>query len=305
MSDYFIRSLVVRDRKKAALAVSRFQSAAGKFSLKDVFTLEQLDDLPVTDVILITTPDDAIESVAAQLAKAKQFNKKHLTVLHTSGALSSEILAPLARKGFHTGSIHPLVSINNPCAEEELRAGVFFAIEGDDRSRRVARQIARDLHGKSFVVKADQKALYHAAALTAAGQVTALFDLAVQLLAACGQTEPTARKLLLPLIESAVKNLKQAPPHAALTGTFARGDLATVEKHLQALTGERVPLDALEIYKLLGLRSLELADKKGLDRKRARRIKKLLASADSTDSTDSTDRLKTDSEANVMTKRLR
>lgn len=280
MSDYSIRALVVRHPKKAALAVSQLQNLARDFSLKDVFTIEQLDKLPVTDVILITTPDDAIETVAAQLARTKQFNSKNLTVLHTSGALSSEILAPLARKGFHTGSIHPLVSINNPQAEKEMRDGVFFAIEGDDHAKRVARQIARDLQGKSFVIKANQKALYHAAALTAAGQVTALFDLAVQMLVSCGQSEQTARSVLLPLIESAVKNLKQAPPPAALTGTFARGDVATVEKHLQALKGKKVSPDALEIYKLLGLRSLELAAKSGLDRKRVTAIKKLLQSAD-------------------------
>ena len=70
----------------------------------------------------------------------------------------------------------------------------------------------------------------------------------------------------MPLLESTVNNLKTSNPQQALTGTFARGDVATVRRHLDALSGTELA-EALEVYKLLGLHSLQLAEKNGLDAK--------------------------------------
>src|SRR3984893_14137599 len=50
---------------------------------------KQLGRLPPTDVVIIATPDDQIESVAGDLAQLQTFGGKPRTVLHTSGALSS------------------------------------------------------------------------------------------------------------------------------------------------------------------------------------------------------------------------
>jgi predicted short-subunit dehydrogenase-like oxidoreductase (DUF2520 family) len=75
------------------------------------------------------------------------------------------------------------------------------------------------------------------------------------MLSECGITRTTARNILLPLIASTVRNLETKDPAQALTGTFSRGDLETVKRHLAAL--KRKP-DALELYRLLGKRSLKL-----------------------------------------------
>ena len=79
----------------------------------------------------------------------------------------------------------------------------------------------------------------------------------------------------MPLVDSAVHNLKDSPPEKALTGTFARGDVATVQRHLEALSGNEHS-EALKVYKLLGLRSLQLAGKKGIDEEVLKKIRKLL-----------------------------
>ena len=89
----------------------------------------------------------------------------------------------------------------------------------------------------------------------ASGNVTALFDVALEMLRECGLTRSQAQQALLPLLTSAVKNLEKLDPAAALTGTFARGDLETVKRHLDALKNNR---PALELYRLLGLRSLDV-----------------------------------------------
>ena len=237
-------------------------------------------DLATTDLLIIATPDDAIAETAQRLAsldagKPHRRTLPQRTVLHTSGALSSAVLSPLAKSGFHTGSLHPLVSVSEPRAGARGLHGAFYCLEGDPTALRLARAIVKDLQGTSFSIRPESKALYHAAALLAAGHLTALFDLATELLAACGLKQSLARETLLPLVESTIGNLRVSAPEKALTGTFARGDVATVRRHLRALSGKK-HAESLAVYKLLGLRSLQLAAKNDLDPQRVKQIEHLL-----------------------------
>ena len=273
-SGYPIVALVFHDSVKGRKCLKHFPQAAfpGTFLLGS----DQLTQLPATDVTLITTPDDAIADTAEQLA-AGQKGAKGRAVMHTSGALSSEALAPLAAAGFSIASIHPLVAIDPADGDEALR-GAFYCIEGQTTAVAFAKSIARDLGGKPIIIKPEQKALYHAGALMASPHLVALFDLAVELMVSSGVKWADARRMLLPLVESTVKNLKARPPASAITGTFARGDIGTVERHLKVLSDGKLklPPDVLAIYNLLGLRSLQLAKKNGLDPKKINRIRKLL-----------------------------
>ena len=277
-SGYPIRALVARQRQKAEKAAALLDKTPGKSKppLRPL-AANQLAELPETDLILIATPDDAIALTAQKLSNLWLGDERR-TVLHTSGALSSEILAPLAARGFQTGSIHPLVSISEPVSGAAALRGAFFCVEGSRKAKLLAQTIVHDLGGTSFTIKPESKALYHAAAVMAAPHLTALVDIATELLSACGLTKSKARQVFLPLLESTVNNLKTASPQQALTGTFARGDIATVRRHLDALSGKELAA-ALKVYKLLGRRSLQLAEKNGLDPQRVKQIGKLLGSA--------------------------
>ncbi|HWN09295.1 MAG TPA: Rossmann-like and DUF2520 domain-containing protein [Pyrinomonadaceae bacterium] len=271
---YRIVALVFHDSVSGRKSRKQFPEDAfpGAFLLGSV----QLARLPPSDVILITTPDDAIAATAEQLAKAHPGEKRR-AVMHTSGALSSEALAPLAAAGFSIASIHPLVAIDPADGDDALR-GAFYCIEGQKAAVSSAKSIALDLGGTPIIIKPDKKALYHAGALLASPDLVALFDLAVELMVSSGVKWADARRMLLPLVESTVKNLNARPPASAITGTFARGDVGTVERHLKVLSDgkHKLPPDALAIYKLLGLRSLQLAKKNGLDRRKIAKIKQLL-----------------------------
>jgi predicted short-subunit dehydrogenase-like oxidoreductase (DUF2520 family) len=275
---YPIAALVFRNASRARKSRKQFPQA----NFPDTVFLgsEQLDRLPATDVLLITTPDDVIAETAqkvADLLKGGRPNGKRRAVMHTSGALSSEVLSPLASAGFSVASIHPLVAIDPADGVAALRGG-FYCIEGQKRAVSFAKSIALDLGGTPILIKSEQKALYHLAALMASPHLVALFDLALELMVMSGVEWEDARKMLLPLVESTVKNLHARPPSAALTGTFARGDIGTVERHLKALSKKtpREASGALEVYKLLGSRSLQLAKVNGLDPKKVKQIAKLL-----------------------------
>lgn len=271
---YPIVGLVAGHLRKAQAAV-RLLRLAGRGRDKPSGALalaaNDLKRLPFSDVILISTPDDEIEKLARRLAGHVEAR----TVLHTSGALSSAVLSSLARQGVHIGSLHPLVSVSEPKGGAEAFAGAFFCVEGDSEATRMARRIVRDLKGSAFSIPTDKKALYHAAAVLASPHATSLFDVAVKTLVAAGLDRKKARKVLVPLLESTVRNLRTSDTAAALTGTFARGDVATVKRHLKAQSGKE-HRDTLRIYKLLGLHALELAETNGLDPKSIKAIIKLL-----------------------------
>jgi predicted short-subunit dehydrogenase-like oxidoreductase (DUF2520 family) len=268
---YPIVALVARSRQKAEKAAALIVDARPQ---PRALGGNQLAELPPTELVIIATPDDAIQETGQKLSKLWSGEARR-TALHTSGALSSGALAPLSERGFQTGSIHPLVSISDPVSGAEALRGAFYCLEGTRKAQSLAETIVRDLGGTSFTIKPESKALYHAAAVMASPHLTALFDLATEMLAACGLTKSKAQKVLAPLLESTVNNLKTSNPQQALTGTFARGDVATVRRHLQALSSKEFA-EALGVYKLLGLHSLRLAEKNGLDRQLAEQIRKLL-----------------------------
>jgi len=263
---YSIRALVARQPGSARRA-ARFLDAAGR-----VMAVKELADRPAPELLIIATPDDQITLVAKTLAKLDWPDGRTSTVLHTSGALSSAALKPLRDAGWSTGSLHPLVSVSEPKAGARLLRGAFWCVEGDRRAVRLARTIVHDLDGKSFSIASENKPLYHAAAVMVSGNVTALFDVALQMLGDCGLTRRDAQNALLPLLASAVRNLEKLDTASALTGTFARGDVETVKRHLEVLSNNP---SALEIYRVLGRRSLELSAPR-LDPAVVKRIKRLI-----------------------------
>ena len=216
------------------------------------------------DLILIATADDAIETVAEQLTAVfaagvtPNRGNRRRAAMHTSGALGSDVLDSLKSVGFAVGSIHPLVSISDPAHGVSWLTKAFYSLEGDAQAINLGKTIVRDLGGQSFQIRPEAKALYHAAALMASPNLTALFDIALEMLSRCGLSRTRAQAVLLPLVESTLENLKAQDPASALTGTFKRGDAATVKKHIGAMRAENLS-EALDAYAVLGNRSLTLA----------------------------------------------
>jgi len=244
--------------------------------LDDTVPLLVLEELrEVGQVVLITTPDDQLSSVTKHLCTLNVNKRRTRVALHTSGALSSKVLSPLSGRGWWVGSIHPLVSVSEPEAGAKLLLSAFWCLEGDRQALKQARNIVKDLRGHSFSINSSAKPLYHAAAVMSSGNIVALFDTALDMLERSGLKRDRAHEVLIPLLQSTMTNLIKSSPSESLTGTFSRGDVATVERHLKALAGKQLR-DARELYRLLGRKSLALAEKKGWDKTTAKKIGKLL-----------------------------
>jgi predicted short-subunit dehydrogenase-like oxidoreductase (DUF2520 family) len=266
-------SIIGPGRVGRALALSL---PGGKYREAQLLGRGETPTEPV-DIVFITTPDTEILAAARSLAGKVMGAPK---VFHTSGSQPSSIMEPLRADGCSIGSIHPLVSISSPELGPERFPGAFFCVEGDPAAVEVGRRIVADLGGRSFTIGTQSKTLYHAAAVTACGHLVALFDAAIEMMTKCGLSHSESKEILLPLLVSTVRNLETQDTAAALTGTFARADSDTFTRHITALN-EHSSEELLEIYLLLGQRSLELAARQGVSPERIEKLRAKVAIAKS------------------------
>jgi len=198
-------------------------------------------------IILISVPESAIPGVVAQLSSFGESVLRGKIVLHTSGALSSDVLAQLQTMGAAIGSIHPLQTFSGVGVPD--LDGKVFAIEGDAAALRAARNMTRVLGGHPLHVDAATKPLYHAAAVLSAGHMLTLAETAIQIFTELGIKRREALKALLPLTRQTLENLERVGSRAAWTGPLARGDYATIALHEDAL--RKSPLEYLDAYRAI------------------------------------------------------
>ena len=207
-------------------------------------------------LVIIATPDRTIAPLARKLAAARiPWEGKILA--HTSGALSSSVLTPLARRGARTASLHPLASIADPTSGLARLRGIPFAIEGELRAVRVLTRLVVTLGGVPFSIPRTGKALYHLIACLVSNDLVALVSFGLAAARKLGLSEREAIRLYLPLVRGTVENIERLGPVKALTGPVSRGDLGTLRLHARALRA--LPLDLREVHRTLALRSAVLA----------------------------------------------
>ena len=182
------------------------------------------------DVLVIATPDAAIAPVALRVAP-----RAETLVVHLSGAVGLDALAGHPRRA----GLHPLVSMpDERVGAERLRADAWFGIAGDP----AVSSIVDALGGRSFPVRDEDRAVYHAAACVASNHLVALMGQVERLAGAVG----VPLEAYLDLARESLANVAAMGPAAALTGPVARGDEDTVDTHRRAIDPrERAAYDAL------------------------------------------------------------
>jgi predicted short-subunit dehydrogenase-like oxidoreductase (DUF2520 family) len=225
------------------------------------------------ELVLIATPDDAIGSVAAELAREGAITRDQV-VLHLSGLLDRNALLPLEETGAACGSFHPLQSVAEAATAAERLKGAYVGIEGDDRALVAAERLANTLRMIPVRIPASAKPAYHAGAAFVANYTVALVGVAERLARAAGVSPDIAARIYLPLLGGAVANLNALGPAASLTGAVRRGDEQTIRAHLKALSPEDRTL-----YRTVSRAAITLAKEAGLPDGAAQRVEEALDKA--------------------------
>jgi predicted short-subunit dehydrogenase-like oxidoreductase (DUF2520 family) len=216
-------------------------------------------------------PDAALPEVVWDLAAAGPA-PPGCVALHLSGALSTDVLAPLHGAGYALGSLHPLIAVADPWLAGDRLLGAAFALGGEPAAVAAARRIVAALGGRAARHFAPQ-----------AGRSTTLppcwrpthWSHWLPRPRACSRRPAspamTRCRHCCPSCAARWTTSSSSARGAALTGPIARGDVDTVRLHLARLSpGDRV------LYCGLGLELLRLAREAGLDDARAEEIESLL-----------------------------
>lgn len=201
-----------------------------------------------SDLIGITVQDDQVAVVVDQILNLKK-NLSNKTFFHMSGSLSVEVLNPLSTKVF---SLHPLKAFPKVMMETDDFKGVYFSLEGGDAS---LKNWLSAINLTYFEISSHQKVQYHAAAAIVSNYLVAVLDFGFSQFEALGLPAELAKKALWPLVMGTIENVEILGTKKALTGPIVRGDVHTIEKHLEAMHDETKAL-----YKTLGAYTLKMTN---------------------------------------------
>ncbi|MGH7606910.1 MAG: Rossmann-like and DUF2520 domain-containing protein, partial [Gemmatimonadales bacterium] len=222
-------------------------------------------------VVILAVRDDAIRPLATTLAQAGAISASHV-VLHLSGSQGQEALGPLVSTRAALGSLHPLQTIVEPERAPARLRGAYAAVEGMPRAVETGERLARDLGMRPFRIATKAKPIYHAGAVFASNYLVVVEAVAQRLLRHAGLADAEAWAALRPLVDGTLANLSRAEPKHALTGPVARGDTATILRHLASLA-----IDDANLYRALGRAALALAQKQGMHEAAAAQVAEALA----------------------------
>ncbi|UCE39937.1 MAG: DUF2520 domain-containing protein [Candidatus Aminicenantes bacterium] len=223
--------------------------------------------------IILAVPDDAIETVAEELAdSALEWQDRF--VFHCSGLHTTDSLNSLEKRGALVASLHPVQSFPQKKPDPKAFEDIFFGLEGKQEALNLAIGITRQLGGRFFILEASNKPLYHTACSMASNFLATLLDTAAELLSLAGLADSTSSQVLMPLVQGTLQNVNKFDAGKALTGPVVRGDEKSIAKHLEAL--RELP-ELYDLYTTVAYRSLQIAKReKYLSEEKIKALKALL-----------------------------
>lgn len=202
--------------------------------------------------VLLCVGDGDISAAATEVAATAVPPPRFIG--HTSGATGLDALIAATTLGIQAFSLHPLQTVPGPDAD---LTGAPCAVAGSTSGALgFAKRLAEALGMRPFEVPEERRAAYHAAAAMASNFLIALQESAAGLLKEAGIDD--SRELLAPLVLRTAANWAEHGD-AALTGPIARGDEATIQRHMDALR-ESAP-ELLPLYEALAERTRAVADR--------------------------------------------
>jgi predicted short-subunit dehydrogenase-like oxidoreductase (DUF2520 family) len=232
-------------------------------------TMQQVVD--ASDVVFITTPDEAI---AAATAQARW--KPDVGAVHCSGVTDVAALDAAARDGAVIGGFHPMQTFGDPEVAARSLPGCTITIEADEPLDTILVALATRLDCHVNRLPHGMRGRYHGAAGYTSQFINALFSEAAKIWESWGASEADAVRALLPLARGTLASIEAAGIARGMPGPVSRGDLTSIEKHVAALS----PLgpEVIEFYRVVCERTIPLGVERGaIDAAAAARLRRILA----------------------------
>jgi len=185
------------------------------------------------DVYLVALSDDAVRGLGEHVSLPGKL------VLHTAGAVSRKVLLDVS---VNSGVLYPLQSLRRELRPYPEIPILIDANLEEDRERIAS--LARSISGQAMEADDEQRLKLHLAAVLVNNFTNHLYTLA----AGYCQAEGVDFSMLLPLIRTTAERLSVSAPAEAQTGPAKRGDLATIQRHVELIDNYK---DIKEVYVLM------------------------------------------------------
>lgn len=213
-------------------------------------------DEEIGDWVFITTPDDSIKP-AAKLLSETEINWSNKIAIHCSGSMSANVLNLLKDSGAATASAHPIQTFQRGDGYEKLE-NIYISLQGDKKAVDLLRQIVNELHSNVLLLNEQQKQAVHISAVFASNYLVALLNTSDQILKDKGVDDGV--NILEPLIRQTLSNILEKGTADTLTGPISRGDVSTVNDHMNFLSDRG---EEKNLYRLLGQVCVQILERKG------------------------------------------
>lgn len=216
----------------AAVTSRNPASAERAADLLEAPVVSDLRGVPVVDLVIVGATESAIADIARGLA---QTVAPGTVVMHLAGVFGLAPLEPLAASGARPAALHPVQSMPDVDTAIARLPGSAWGVTCAPADRDWAHALIRqDLRGEPFDVREEDRPLWHAASVGTSNGVAALMSVGERILTELGIEFP--ERVLGPLAAGTVANAREGGGGGAtLTGPIVRGEVASVQRHLEAL----------------------------------------------------------------------
>jgi len=170
---------------------------------------------------VIAVNDDAVEELVEQLHLPKAI------VVHTCGMLPMDVLEPVSDKH---GVFYPLQTMTKGHDLNFSEVPIIIDASSGEVGKEIY-HVARGITNKVLHADVSKRRSLHLAAVFVNNFSNHLFHISSQLL----KRSEINLDILMPLINETVRKINEHQPWDVQTGPAKRGDMKTVEKHLQLL----------------------------------------------------------------------
>lgn len=229
--------------------VKEVYSKTGKSAIKligNLYDAQLKENLDFSDspaqIFVLAVPDDAIKSVAQEIVLPEQS-----ILVHTSGTKGIDELGYAAASA--NGVFYPLQTFSKvrPVSFEKIP----FFIESDNKQATdILSTMAKSISKSVNFVSSEQRAQMHLAAVFACNFTNHLLRISQDLMAA----SKLDFDLLRPLIAETIEKSINLSPSEAQTGPAKRGDVETLDKHMEMLSNNE---SVQEIYRMVSQHILD------------------------------------------------
>jgi predicted short-subunit dehydrogenase-like oxidoreductase (DUF2520 family) len=189
-----------------------------------------------SSVFVVAVSDSAIKQIAQEIILPDQ-----AVLIHTSGSVPMSDLSFAAAAA--TGVFYPLQSFTKT-RKADFKGLPIFVESSDDEAEELLFEIGRALGGNIHKMDSEARAFLHLSAVFASNFTNHMITVANQIV----EQQQLRPDWLKPLIKETIEKSLSLGPMLAQTGPARRGDLETLDKHLEQLKDDK---KLMELYQLI------------------------------------------------------